>query len=52
MVAGEDEAKQKASPEIAAACKNENDADKCEKAVKIGKCLEKHGREKGFKAPE
>lgn len=50
MGAGEDEKKQKEVENIAEACKNENDPDKCEKAIKIGKCLEKEGRARGFKS--
>jgi hypothetical protein len=52
MISGEDEEKKKAAPEIAAECKNEADADRCEKAVKIAKCLEQGGRKRGFKSPE
>lgn len=51
MMAGEDEKKKSASSAIAEECQNETDDDRCEKAVKIAKCIEKAGRSHGFKAP-
>lgn len=50
MVAGEDEAKKAQAEPMAEACTKEDDPDRCEKGVKVAKCLEKEGRERGFKS--
>jgi hypothetical protein len=50
MVAGEDEAKKAQAEPMANACKDLDDPDRCEKGVKVAKCLEKEGRERGFKS--
>lgn len=50
MVAGEDETKKAHAEPMAEACTKEDDPDRCEKGVKVAKCLEKEGRDRGFKS--
>ena len=50
MVAGEDEAKKAQAEPMAEACTKEADPDRCEFGVKVAKCLEKEGRDRGFKS--
>jgi hypothetical protein len=50
MVAGEDEAKKSQAEPMAAACTNLEEPDRCEMGVKVAKCLEKEGKDRGFKS--
>lgn len=50
MAAGDDEEKLKAAEEIGEECKTVSDSDRCEQAIKIGKCMEEGARKRNFKA--
>lgn len=49
MAAGDDKEKLEKAANIAKACKDVTDSDKCEQAVKLGKCMEEHAKKEGLK---
>ena len=51
MGAGDDEEKLKAVEEIADECEPVSDPDRCELAVKIGKCMEEGAKKRNLKPP-
>lgn len=48
MAAGDNEEKVNIGKEIAKACKDIKDPDRCEMAIKIGKCMEKEAKERNL----
>jgi PBP/GOBP family len=46
MAAGDDEKKLKQAEEIADECKTVSDPDRCEQAIKIGKCMEEGAKKR------
>lgn len=49
MAAGDDEEMLKKMDEIARECEHVSDPDRCEQAIKIGKCLEEGAKKRGLK---
>lgn len=50
MAAGDDKEKLQAADEIGEECKTVSDPDRCEQAIKIGKCMEAGAKKRNFKA--
>lgn len=48
MAANGDEDKMKAAKEISEECKNVTDPDRCEMAIKIGKCMEEGAKKRNL----
>lgn len=49
MAAGDDKEKLEKAEEIAEECKEVSDPDRCEQAIKIGKCMEEGAKKRNMK---